>query len=298
MVNCAGPWADHVLGGLLQSPGRRLAPTKGVHIVVPRIEGEDALILDNRRDNRTFFAIPWDDATLIGTTDTRYDGDPAGVRVEQQDIDYLIDAASYYLPGANLKASDVIHSFAGLRPLVAPGDEGVSEGRISRRHRVLVEPQGVVTLIGGKYTTFRSMAEEATDAVIELLGGPRRASATRTAAYFPAGSPSVSSLAEPDLWSQLLSRYRPRAAAVYDLCMSDPVLREPVLPGYSLRLGDLVFAIRHEKARTMEDLIYRRTRLAWRKDLTSEALESIRVALEPYAPLKSPLAGITDQDHR
>jgi glycerol-3-phosphate dehydrogenase len=294
IVNCSGPWTDHVLGGLLRSPGRRLAPTKGVHIVVPRIEGEDALILDNRRDNRTFFAIPWDDATLIGTTDTRYDGDPAGVRVEQEDIDYLIDAASYYLPGANLKASDVIHSFAGLRPLVAPGDEGVSEGRISRRHRVLVEPQGVVTLIGGKYTTFRSMTKEATDAVVDVLGGPRRPCTTERAAYFPTMAPTTDSRAEPELWSQLMFRYGPRAAAVYDLCMSDPVLREPVLPGYNLRLGELVFSIRHEKALTMDDLIYRRTRLAWRKDLTSEALQRIRAALEPYASLTIPRAGIAD----
>jgi glycerol-3-phosphate dehydrogenase len=263
-----------------------------VHIVVPRIEGEDALILDNRRDNRTFFAIPWDDATLIGTTDTRYDGDPAAVRVEQEDIDYLIDAASHYLPRADLKAADIIHSFAGLRPLVAPGHDGVSEGRISRRHRVLVEPQGVVTLIGGKYTTFRSMAREAIDAVVDVLGGPRRPCATDTAAYFPAIAPTSDSRADSELWSQLRFRYGPRAATAYDLCMSDPALQEPVLPGYALRLGELVFGIRHEKACTMDDLIYRRTRLAWRKDLTSEAIERIRVSLEPYASLTPSRAGM------
>jgi glycerol-3-phosphate dehydrogenase len=214
--------------------------------------------------------------------------------VEQGDVDYLLDAASYYLPGANLKPDDVIHSFAGLRPLVAPGDDGVSEGRISRRHRVMVEPEGVVSLVGGKYTTFRSMAEETTDAVVEVLGGPRRPCSTRTAAYFPAIAPESDSRAEPELWSQLEGRYGPRAAAVYGLCVSDPALEKPVLPGYPLRLGELVFSIRHEKARSMDDLIYRRTRLAWRKDLTPEAIERIRLALEPYAVLTPVRAGLAD----
>jgi glycerol-3-phosphate dehydrogenase len=250
-----------------------------VHIVVPRIAGDDALILDNRRDNRTFFAIPWDDATLIGTTDTRYDGDPADVRVEQEDIDYLIDAASYYLPGANLKASDVIHSFAGLRPLVSPGDDAMSEGRISRRHRVLVEPEGVVTLIGGKYTTFRSMAEEATDAVFEVLGESRRPCVTSSAGYFAQVAPATDTRADAELWSQLTSRYGPRAGAVYDLCLSDAELCEPVLPGYALRLGELVFSLRYEKALMMDDLIYRRTRLAWRRELTPEIVANLESRL-------------------
>lgn len=94
IVNCGGPWADRVLGEVLGEPGKHLAPTKGVHLVVPRIDGLDALILQNPRDERTFFAIPWDGATLIGTTDTHFEGDPDSVKVEPEDIDYLIDAAA------------------------------------------------------------------------------------------------------------------------------------------------------------------------------------------------------------
>jgi glycerol-3-phosphate dehydrogenase len=287
IMNCTGPWADGVLSRMLGVEGRQLAPTKGVHIVVPRIQGDDALILDNRKDRRTFFAIPWDDVTLIGTTDTRFE-------VEEDDIDYLIDAANFYLPGAGLKAADVIHSFAGLRPLVSPGGNGLPEGRISRRHRVIVEPEGVVTLIGGKYTTFRHMAEEATDALCEVLGGPRRPCVTGTAAYFPTIEPAVAPEADAALWAHLASDYGPRAGAVFDLCLSDPSLREPVLPGYGLRLGELVFALRHEKACSLDDLIYRRTRLAWRKDLTLEAIEGIRAAMEPYAPLRAQGSGVAD----
>ncbi len=225
IVNCGGPWADEVLTGVIGSPSRHLAPTKGVHMVVPRIAGEDALILQNPEDERTFFAIPWDDATLIGTTDTRYEGDPSDVRVEQADIDYLIEAANYYLPGVGLRSSDVIFSFAGLRPLVAPEQAGVDEGKISRRHRVAVAPPGVVTLVGGKYTTFRQMAEDATDALIETLGMPKRPCTTRTAPYFPTATPANPPSADNELWAALVQRYGQRAGEVYDTCLSAPSFR-------------------------------------------------------------------------
>jgi len=288
IMNCTGPWADNILNELLRVPGRQLAPTKGVHIVVPRIAGDDALILDNRRDQRTFFAIPWDDVTLIGTTDTHFEGDPNDVGVQQEDIEYLIEAANFYLPLAELKTADVIHSFAGLRPLVSPDGNDVPEGRISRRARVLVKPEGVVTLIGGKYTTFRHMAEEATDALLEVLGEPRRRCTTSTAAYFRPMEPIEDPRVDPEMWSQLKSRYGPRAGAVLDLCLSETALQQPVLPGYDLRLGELVFALRHEKACTLDDLIYRRTRLAWHSNLTPLAIAQIQASLEPHLSQREP----------
>ena len=171
VCNCAGPWADGLPG--LGVDLRRLRPTKGVHVVVPRVPGDDALILDNPIDHRTFFAIPWGDRTLIGTTDTFYDGDPSAVRVEPEDIAYLLAAASHYLPAAALKEADILHSFAGLRPLVARGTGPAREGQLSRSHVVFREP-GVVTLLGGKFTTFRRMAQDATDALCEALDLPRR----------------------------------------------------------------------------------------------------------------------------
>ncbi len=282
VVNCAGPWSDAVLSDVLRAPSRQLMPTKGVHIVVPRIAGEDALILDNPRDKRTFFAIPWDDATLIGTTDTRYDGDPSDVQVEQQDIDYLIDAAGYYLPSAGLKASDVIYSFAGLRPLVSPGGRDVPEGKISRKHRVAVEPEGVVTLVGGKYTTYRQMAEDAVDAMIETLGGISGPCVTKTKPYFATTDPRVDRRADLGLWAWLVSRYGARAGSVFDFCFMNDELRQPIIPGYGLRLGELVYALRFEKARNLDDLIYRRTRLAWRPELTDDLRGMLARAIDRH----------------
>ncbi|MGE3984127.1 MAG: FAD-dependent oxidoreductase [Dehalococcoidia bacterium] len=283
IVNCAGPWSDGVLTNVLRAPSRQLAPTKGVHIVVPRIAGEDALILDNPRDHRTFFAIPWDDTTLIGTTDTPYDGDPSAVEVEQRDIDYLLEATRQFLPGVNLAATDVIFAFAGLRPLVSQGSN-TPAGKISRKHRVAIEPEGVVTLIGGKYTTFRQMAEDATDALLEALDMAPRPSSTKTASYFAAVDPRNDRRADLGLWASMVARYGPRAGAVFDVCLAQEELRQPVIEGFDLRWGELVFAVLQEKARTLDDLIYRRTRLAWRPELDDALRAKIGATIDRYLP--------------
>jgi glycerol-3-phosphate dehydrogenase len=284
VINCGGPWADQVLNNVIGLPARHLAPTKGVHLVVPRIPGNDALILQNPEDERTFFAIPWDDATLIGTTDTRYEGDPAKVSVEQHDIDYLIEAANYYLPGVNLQASDVIFSFAGLRPLVAPDREGVDEGKISRRHRVAISPAGVVTLVGGKFTTFRQMAEDATDALIETLGLPKRRCITQTTPYFEETPPVNNPAEDAALWGALKQRYGPRAAQVYDKCLSTSELSLPLIEGYSLRLGELVYSAQEEKVQRLDDLVMRRTHLAWRPELSSVLRNRVATVIQRYVP--------------
>jgi len=291
IVNCGGPWADQVLANVIGSPARNLSPTKGVHLVVPRIPGDDALILQNLDDERTFFAIPWDDTTLIGTTDTRYDGDPSEVGVEQHDVDYLIDAANYYLPGAGLRASNVLFSFAGLRPLVAPDQEGVDSGKISRRHRVAVAPAGVVTLVGGKFTTFRQMAEDATDALFETLGLPKRRCITQTEPYFRETPPVNNPAANRDLWAALKSRYGPRAAEVYDTCLSAFDLSQPLIEGYSLRLGELVYSAQEEKAQYLDDLILRRTRLAWRPKLSDPLRKRVAALIEHHVQSAAPPQG-------
>ncbi len=283
IVNCGGPWADRVLGRVLQTPSHQLAPTKGVHLVVPRIPGADALILQNPADERTFFAIPWDDTTLIGTTDTRYGGDPDDVRVEQDDVDYLIDAAKFYLPAASLKATDVIYAFAGLRPLVTPERTGVAEGEISRRHRVIIGPEGVVTLVGGKYTTFRQMAEDATDAAIEALGLPQRRCLTKTQRYFEESQPVEDPNRDAELWAGLRARYGPRAGAVYDVCLSEPELSQRLIEGYALRLGELVYAAREEKVVRLDDVTLRRTRLAWRPELSDALRQRVHDIIKNYA---------------
>jgi glycerol-3-phosphate dehydrogenase len=246
------------------------------------VAARDALILDNPRDGRTFFAIPWEDQTLIGTTDTYYEGDPAEVEVEVEDVEYLLEAARTYVPGAALTEADVAYSFAGLRPLVAPRRSGASEGKISRRHSLLRHPAGVLTLIGGKFTTFRSMAEEAVDALAEALGLGRRQCISATTPYLATIPPQADPRADPELWQWLAGRYGPRAGAAYDVCLSSETLRAPGMAGYPIRLGELVFAARCEHALRLEDLVERRTHLAWRLGESPGALAAIRSMLLPH----------------
>lgn len=282
VVNCAGPWADAVSKLAVESAAPRLAPTKGVHFVVPRVPLEDALILGNPDDGRTFFVIPWVDRSLIGTTDTRYAGDPSSVAVEPEDIDYLLAASRRYLEGVDVRRESISYAFAGLRPLVAPKREGVAEGKISRRHLITVVEPAFITLIGGKYTTFRRMAEQTTDRLLKVLGRKRVRSSTARTPYFTQVAPQTLADEEEPLWSHLKSSYGPRAGEVYDLCSSDDLLRQRVVESSPVVLGQLAYAIVAEKAVSLSDLIERRTRLCWQPDLDAAAARRAVEALAPY----------------
>jgi glycerol-3-phosphate dehydrogenase len=178
-VNATGPWSDHVLR-LLQrdQPPPLLRPTKGVHIVLAasRLPVRHAVVMQTPQDQRVIFAIPWTDSdnpaasrTIVGTTDTDYHGDPDRVAADAADVEYLLTAANYYFPGAALVPTDVLATWAGLRPLVMPNAEGLSASSVSREHRILSRP-GLITIVGGKLTTYRRMAEQLLDEAYKQLG--------------------------------------------------------------------------------------------------------------------------------
>ncbi len=283
VVNCAGPWSDAVNGIAGGALRLTLMRTKGVHLVVPRLPLEDALILPDAADGRPFFVIPWGRHSLIGTTDTRFEGDPATVAVEQDDVDYLLRAAERYLPDSGLSAADVSFAYAGVRPLVAPSRADLPEGRISRRHRIAVREPGLVTLVGGKFTTYRRMAEETTDRVVRLLGARRRGT-TRGAPFFAESPPSTGPDGDDALWTHLRSTYGPRAGEVYDLCLSDEHFRRPVVESSPVVLGQLAFGLLAEGALSLDDLVFRRTRLAWEREVTPAVGHRIVDALEKLFP--------------
>ncbi len=285
VVNCAGPWADAVSRLVDGGAMPRLAPTKGVHIVVPRIPLADALILTNGEDGRVFFVIPWDDRSLIGTTDTRYQGDPGRVEVEPEDIDYLLAAARRFIPEAPITRESISYAFAGLRPLVAPPRPDLAEGRIRRRHRIIVSPPGLVTLIGGKYTTFRRMAEQTVNRLFRVLGRRHIPSVTRRLPFFPETMVRGSQPeAGDELWQHLQASYGPRAGDVYGFCAPDERLRRRVVDSSPVRLGQLAYALRSERAFTLEDLLFRRSHLCWQPDLDSRAAARAVETLATYFP--------------
>lgn len=170
IVNATGPWADGLSHGAV-----KLRLTKGIHIVVERsrVRFEDAVVITAGK--RILFIIPWGERAIVGTTDTDYDGPPEEVRVDEEDIRYLLDAVNSFFPSTALEAHDVISAWAGLRPLL--GDSGGHPSDISRSHEIYNPTAGWWDVAGGKLTTYRLMAEQAVDQIVKskrLAAGPCR----------------------------------------------------------------------------------------------------------------------------
>jgi glycerol-3-phosphate dehydrogenase len=227
-VNATGPWLDETLAPLRPDREPMLRLTKGTHLVVPNAT-ERAHVLFAKRDGRLFFVLPWNGYTMIGTTDTDYAGDPAAAEASREDVDYLRTEASRAFPRAPF---DRIHfTWAGVRALVR--EEGVAEGEVSRKHKLYDHRHrdgidGVLSVIGGKITAYRAIAEEVTDAVARRLGSSARC---RTSDELLPGAA--------------------RAAA--------PRGGGGICPHAATTTDDVVHAVRAEWAMTLGDVLLRRT---------------------------------------
>jgi glycerol-3-phosphate dehydrogenase len=166
VVNSTGPWSDRFLKSNLDTAKPRLRLTKGVHLVLPseKIPIAHACVMLAPTDGRVTFLIPWNGVLLLGTTDTDFTGDPTDVRTSQEDVTYLLKVANYYFPDARLTSNDVISTFAGLRPLL--DDQQKHPSSVSREHTIFTERDGLVSLAGGKLTTYRKMSSEVVDHLI------------------------------------------------------------------------------------------------------------------------------------
>ena len=193
VVNATGVWAAD-----LQREDRRLKlrPTKGIHLLVPRARlGNAGAVVLPTDDHRVIFVLPWRDLALVGTTDTDYRQDRERVEADSGDVEYLLRAVNAGFPGAHLTAKDVVSTYAGLRPLIDSGE--ARESDISRGHEILVDPDGLVTVAGGKLTTARAMAEDVLARIAKLHPPPSRTAAeivdTRTL-DLSGGEPAMSDL--------------------------------------------------------------------------------------------------------
>ncbi len=172
VVNATGPWTDVTCCIDDSCASSKLRPTKGAHIIVPRsrLNTRNALPIMSPRDQRLLFVVPWGDFSLIGTTDTDYEGDYDNVHADRDDVEYIVEAANLALPGAKLEMRDIVSTYAGLRPLICEqGSTGVKESQVSREHSIYESPSGLITITGGKLTTARSMAEELVDLAARRL---------------------------------------------------------------------------------------------------------------------------------
>jgi glycerol-3-phosphate dehydrogenase len=264
VVNATGVWADRIRPEVVEEEDvPRIAPSRGTHLLLDRADlstGRAACIVP-AGEGRAIFALPWYGRTLVGTTDNDYDGDIDRPRPASDDIAYLLDAVNAFF-GVSLSDSDLVGAYAGVRPLISTGDPKKSVD-ISRKAELYETSSGMLTITGGKLTTWRRMAKQTVDRLVEREG---RDAACHTA-EIPLGMQArPDDLQAPDgvseeSVSQLAFRYGHAARAVLDLAWKDPKLAAPIVPGRPDLLAEAAVAARLEQARSVADVLLRRTRL-------------------------------------
>ncbi len=268
VVNAAGPWVDQVLATTTRAAPRLIGGTKGSHIVVGRFEGapQDAYYVEAAADGRPFFIIPWNDQYLIGTTDIRYGADLDEIRASREEVDYLLSETNRVFPGAQLGRQDIHYAYAGVRPL--PYRQKGPESSITRRHIIRKNrkiARGLISIIGGKLTTYRNLAEQTVNRVGKILG--RKLPDCRTQDTLLPGAyrldeaqAALESL--PGLCTngvdRLLSIYGGRSVDIVELTRSEPLLAKVIDAAETVLAAEVVFAIREEMARTLADIVHRR----------------------------------------
>ncbi|MGD8863934.1 MAG: glycerol-3-phosphate dehydrogenase/oxidase, partial [Myxococcales bacterium] len=280
VICAAGPWTDRVLQ--IKNPNWRwLEPTKGVHLVLPRerLPIDSALVMQHPDDARVVFALPFCERTVIGTTDTRYAGDPLRVRTTANDVAYLLGVAAHYFPEARMSEDDVIANWAGVRPLLR--SDADDPGAASREHRLKVRDDGVVVIAGGKLTTYRRMADECVKAAAWALaragGPPPRRAVPAEAGPLP-GAEGLQSEAELErlvgrlageledrrVARQLAHSYGVRALELSRMVAGRPELGQPIAPELPYIWAQVPFAARHELALSLSDVLVRGTQVFYR----------------------------------
>ena len=279
VVNAAGVWADQVRTIDEGADPASIRPAKGVHVTLPwsRVRNDIAVIIPVPGDKRSVFVIPWGDATYVGTTDTDYTGSVEDPDCTGDDVDYLLAALNSVL-AEPLTRADVIGTWAGLRPLLRGGSTRTAD--LSRKHSVHTSPSGVVTVTGGKLTTYRRMAADTVDAVGTIVGveTSSRTKHLRLHGATGAGIPPVG--VEASVREHLSGRYGADAPAVARLVETDPALGTPLVEGQPYLRAEAVYAVRDEMARTLDDVLSRRTRARlFARDASEAAAESTAALL-------------------
>jgi len=285
VVNATGPWTDAVRAMDGDARTHAVRATKGVHIAVPRerLATNAAVTLLSPIDGRVMFALPSTATTIVGTTDTPTDERPEHVRASRQDIDYLLAAANVFFPAARLTPADVVAAWAGIRPLVASGFTG-SPASASREHRIDRSASGMISVSGGKLTTYRSMAAEVVDVVEQSLGRRRRRSKTNVVPL-PGGDirsfdetlrAAELEVGDSAVARRLVEAHGSRWREVAALTTAEPALARRIARDLPYLLAEVVYAVEREMAMTLADVLVRRLHLAF--EVADHGRSAARVA--------------------
>ena len=272
VVNATGPWSDEIERLADASAGPGVRGSKGVHVSVPRVRVGNiaAVTLTAPQDGLVMFVLPAGAHAIIGTTDTYDATSPDDVHATSADVRYLLDATNHYFPEANLRESDVVATWAGIRPLAAAGATGAPSSA-SREHSITESAPGLVRVTGGKLTTYRAMAAEVVDTAERALG--QAPSPARTATLALAGGDmrdpdeeiarAINAIGDEAIARRLVSAYGTAWHGVWSLTEADPALGGFLQPGFPYVHAELLHAITHEQAATLGDLLIRRTPIAF-----------------------------------
>lgn len=274
VINACGVWSDDVRALDEGTHPNSIRPAKGIHVTIPwrLVRNDIAAVMPVPKDKRSIFVVPWGDFTYAGTTDTDYDGPVDDPQCTPDDIEYVLKTLNYSLT-TTITVDDIVGTWAGLRPLVKDAHSDRTAD-LSRRHKVAESTSGVVTITGGKLTTYREMAEDTVDHVVaHVLGAEvteriaRRGRTRRLKLRGAEGyrdltdrAATISRSIDAATVGHLANRFGGEARTVIAMAERDPRLAEPLVPGLPYLKAEAVYAARYEMARTLDDILSRRTR--------------------------------------
>ncbi|NLO33379.1 MAG: FAD-dependent oxidoreductase [Candidatus Hydrogenedentes bacterium] len=297
IVNATGPWADLLMDNLLETGGeKRLIRSKGIHIITRPLTQGHAIAAQTSRGH--FFILPWRDYSLIGTTDTVYRGDPDGFRVTEKDIVAFVEDINEAYPSAKLKRQDVIFFYGGLRPIVdqsskptnGNGDDkdsyNASRSAEIVDHEIGHSISGIITVIGGKWTTARSLAEQVVDLIVVKLASKPTACQSESIPVYGGNIGIFTQFVDkvtkeypnldPALLHHLAANYGSQMEKILALAEADPALYEKMDPHQPTIAAEVIYAIRDEMALTLEDVLFRRTNLGTCGALSEQTLKKVQ----------------------
>jgi len=253
IVNATGVFADKILRMDNPEAPKTIQPSQGIHLVLDLdfLGGKDALMIPKTRDGRVLFAVPWHGKLVVGTTDTLREKAKLEPEALQKEIDFVLETAAGYLTRKPTR-EDVRAVFAGLRPLARPKEGSTKTKEISRSHKVIVSESGLVSITGGKWTTFRKMGEDTVDYFKQVTGQPLAESRSKDILLH-----GYTKALPEDHWAV----YGSDAALIKDLAKTDPQLSQKIHPDFPNIMAEVVWAVRNEMAVKVEDVLSRRIRM-------------------------------------
>lgn len=256
VINATGVFTNSIMKMNDSVYKKYIVPSQGIHLVFDKsfLPGNDALMVPKTSDGRVLFAVPWHDKIVVGTTDTLMKSHSLEPIATEAEIQFVLETAQEFLSKKPSRA-DVMSVFAGLRPLAAPEEKGQSTKEVSRSHKIIVSETGLITITGGKWTTYRKIAEDLVDKAIAVHNLPKAICKTKHLAIH-GNKPTTDLDRENHLYI-----YGTDSAGILKLQQSEPKLKEKLHPDYDYTLAEVVWAIRYEMARTIDDVLARRVRL-------------------------------------